>query len=57
MDLSNQQLEPGRLLVFERWVSADAFRGHLQQAHVQEFRKAIQGIVDSVTLQISEPVL
>jgi quinol monooxygenase YgiN len=57
MDLANQRIEAGVMLVIERWASEEAFRAHLQQPHVIEFRKAIQGMVDGVKLRISQPVL
>ena len=56
-DLPNQLGDQGRLLVLEQWRDWEAFEAHLQAPHVIEFRKAIQGIVTEVKVQVLKPVI
>ena len=51
-ELPNQMVEECRILVLEQWRDGDAFQAHLQAPHVIDFRKAIQGIVTEVKVQV-----
>lgn len=42
--------------VLEKWESLDALKSHLDAPHMHEFRGRVQALVESLTLQVVQPV-
>ena len=57
MNFSNCSREPrsSAMIVIEKWESIDALEAHLIAPHMLEFRKAIEGLVTNLELEILEP--
>lgn len=45
-----------RVFVVEKWESIEALERHLIAPHMQQYRKAVQELVQGVSLRVLEPV-
>lgn len=53
LGLANQNTDPGRILVLERWRSEEDFRAHLAMPHCAEFRSRIQPcLAEPITVKV-----
>jgi len=52
---SREQPRADAVLAIEKWESVDALEAHLIAPHMLEFRKAIEGLVTGLSLDILEP--
>lgn len=43
------------VVIIEKWSDLDALKAHLAAPHMKAYRKAVQGIVKGMTVQILEP--
>lgn len=54
LGLPNQNTNPDRILVTERWRSEEDFRAHLKMPHSAEFRSRIQPyLVKGITVDVT----
>jgi len=52
---SQDEPRSSAMIVIEKWESIDALEAHLIAPHMLEFRKAIEGLVTNLELEILEP--
>ena len=54
LGISNQSINPDRILVTERWRSEQDFRAHLAMPHCEEFRTRIQPyLAEGITVEVT----
>jgi quinol monooxygenase YgiN len=52
---TEEEPRAGVVVVVEKWESVEALEAHLMAPHMLDFRKAIDGLVADISLQILEP--
>lgn len=53
-DIHTQVLDNCTITVIEKWESEAAFKAHLNAPHVLQFREDIKGIVENVSIKVTE---
>lgn len=53
---AQRQTSPDKVTIVEQWRDKDCLQAHLQAAHMAEYREKVKDALESVELQVLQPV-